>query len=497
MRAYLALFVTAALVSALLTPVVRPLALRVGAVSLPGGRNVNERAVPRLGGIAVALGFLAPLVGILFMPSVIGATLRADWLKLSALLVGGVALMGVGVLDDTRRIRAVYKLCAQVAAATLAFACGYRIDAIELPLLGQLSMGIFALPVTVLWITGVTNAINLIDGLDGLAAGAAFFAGVTNFVVAYVAGSSFFAAIMEAMLGAVVGFLFFNFNPARIFMGDSGSYFLGFILGTVSLGAAQKASTTVSLLAPIVALGLPIVDMLLSMVRRVVERRSIFSPDRGHIHHRLLDMGLTHRRAVLILYGVCIVLTTAALGVSLGRSWQVGIAILCATLAVVAIVRFAGYFESVTLALRRSPHVWNVQAQRLRSALPETVSRLAIARNDRDVIEALDALCKGAGLARVEIVAHDATVSRPPPGDLLVRQYGAGSPAAAQSAVRFAWSGTAEESSPQSDVMLQIIVDLVTAAFVRYGSRHAPRAPVTVPTPVPGSVASVRLHELR
>ncbi len=498
MRACIALFITAALVSGLLTPAIRPLALHLGAVSLPGGRNVNERVVPRLGGIAVAMGFFVPLVGILFLPSAIGSTLRADWVKLSALLVGGLGLLTVGVLDDSRRIRALYKLCAQILAATLAFACGYRIDAIELPFLGQLSMGIFALPVTVLWITAVTNAINLIDGLDGLAAGAAFFAGLTNFVVAYVAGSNFFAAIMAAMLGAVVGFLFFNFNPARIFMGDSGSYFLGFILGTVSLGASQKASTAVSLLAPIVALGLPIVDMLLSMVRRVLERRSIFSPDRGHIHHRLLDMGLTHRRAVLILYGVCIVLTAAAIGVSLGRSWQIGLAILCATLAIVAIVRFAGFFEYVTLALRRSPHVWNDQAQRLRSAMPETLLLLATARTDADVLMALEGLRDRAGFARVQIVPHDAEVTVPPPPDLLVRQYGAGSPAAAQFAVRFGWSATVTESSPQSDVMLQIVVDTVTAAFVRYGSRYAPRAPVTVRTPAPSP--SVRttagLHDL-
>ena len=160
-------------------------------------------------------------------------------------------------------------------------------------------MGVFALPVTVLWIVGVTNAVNLIDGLDGLAAGVTFFAAFTSFVIASISGSVFVALTMAALMGALVGFLFFNFNPARIFMGDSGSYFLGFVLATTALaggGLQQKASTAVSLLVPVLALGVPIFDTLFSMFRRVLERRPIFSADRGHVHHRLLDIGLTHRR---------------------------------------------------------------------------------------------------------------------------------------------------------------------------------------------------------
>src|SRR5262249_52489320 len=159
-----------------------------------------------------------------------------------------------------------------------------------------------SLPITVLWITGIVNAINLIDGLDGLAAGIVFFAGLTNFVVAYMHGALMVALFMSAMLGATAGFLFHNFNPARIFMGDSGSYFLGYVIATSSLlGSMQPTSTTVALLVPMLALGVPIFDTLFAIVRRFLERRPLFSPDRGHIHHRLVDMGITHRRAVLIL----------------------------------------------------------------------------------------------------------------------------------------------------------------------------------------------------
>ena len=332
MRAFVFAFIVAAVSTALLTPLVRRLALRVGAVSNPGGRNVNERSVPRLGGIAIAVGFLVPLAALSLTESVVAETLRSEWRKVAGLLAGALLLVGVGVLDDTRRMRAVHKLLAQVAAASLAYAAGYHIESVALPLLGSMSMGVFALPVTVLWIVGVVNALNLIDGLDGLAGGIAFFAGVTNFVVASVSKDVFQGAVMATMLGSVLGFLIFNFNPARIFMGDSGSYFLGFVLGTTSLvGSTQKTSTAVAILVPVLALGVPIFDTLFTMLRRFLERRPIFSPDRGHIHHRLLDMGITHRRAVLILYGVSFALTVAAIGVSLGRSWEVGVAILLAS----------------------------------------------------------------------------------------------------------------------------------------------------------------------
>src|SRR5262249_40123655 len=147
------------------------------------------------------------------------------------------------------------------------------------------------------------------------------------FVVTYISGVALISVVMASIMGALVGFLFYNFNPARIFMGDAGSYFLGFLLATTSIaGASYKTSTAVSLLVPIVALGVPIFDTLFSIVRRWLERRPIFSPDRGHVHHRLLDMGLTHRRAVLSLYGICVVFMVAAIGISLGKSWPMGVA---------------------------------------------------------------------------------------------------------------------------------------------------------------------------
>ncbi len=212
---------------------------------------------------------------LLRLESSVGMVVQAEPLQVIGLLGGALIVFVVGVLDDTRRVSALHKLYAQIAAATLAYICGFRIDAISVSLGSSMSMGIFALPVTVLWIVGIVNAINLIDGLDGLAAGIVFFAGITNFVIAYLAGNNLLAVVMAVMLGAVVGFLFFNFNPARIFMGDSGSYFLGFLLGTSSI-TGYKASTAVALLVPMIALGVPIFDTLFTVLRRFLERRPLF-----------------------------------------------------------------------------------------------------------------------------------------------------------------------------------------------------------------------------
>ena len=298
--------------SVLMTPLVRRLALRIGAVSAPGGRHVHGRTVPRLGGVALAIAWMVPVLVFSLRDPAIAAS-RARLFQLIGLLVGGGVICAVGACDDTRTVRPLHKLVAQVVVATFAFACGFHIQAVQLPLVGALQMGVFALPITVLWIVGVTNAVNLIDGLDGLAAGVSFFAAFTSFVIASISGSTSVALMMAALMGALVGFLFFNFNPARIFMGDSGSYFLGFVLATTSLsgGLQQKASTAISLLVPVLALGVPIFDTLFSMFRRLLERRPLFAADRGHVHHRLLDLGLTHRRAVVFLYGISSVLAGA------------------------------------------------------------------------------------------------------------------------------------------------------------------------------------------
>ncbi len=487
MRSYVALFFVSAVVSALLTPLMRAFAFRLGAVSHPGGRNVNARAIPRFGGVAICIAFFVAVGALYATEAVVAVAIHGEAKRLLALVVGGIGLCVVGVIDDTRRVRALYKLYAQIAAALLAFALGFRIDSILLPYLGSMSMGIFALPVTVFWIVGITNAINLIDGLDGLAGGVIVFAAISNLVVAHVTGAMFVEITMIAVLGSVVGFLLFNFNPARIFMGDSGSYFLGFLLGTMSLaGAAQKASTTVSLLVPVLALGLPIVDTSFAMVRRFLERRPLFSPDRGHIHHKLLDMGLTHRRAVLTLYGVSVLFTVTAIAVSLGHSWQVGAAMLGGSLLVVGVVRFVGQYEYALLARRQKSRLRSPEVERLRTVLPEVPGLFELATSERDVWRALREVLSRAQIDAFDVVRSDGAkvpvaestgrgddLSRDP--EAVSARYPLGADALACADLRFRWRSGAPDVSPQVDVLLQVIADVVAGALARVGSIHAPR----------------------
>ncbi len=496
MRTYLLSFLVTAALAALFTPIVRRLAVRVGAVSTPGGRNVNARSVPRLGGIAIALASACTLLMLLRLESSVGIIVQAEPLRVLGLLGGALIVFVVGVLDDTRRVRALYKLYAQMAAATLAYICGFRIDAISVSLGSSMSMGIFALPVTVLWIVGIVNAINLIDGLDGLAGGIVFFAGLTNFVVAFLGGNVLLAAVMAVMLGAVVGFLFFNFNPARIFMGDSGSYFLGFLLGTSSIGG-YKASTAVALLVPMIALGVPIFDTLFTILRRFLERRPLFSPDRGHIHHRLLDMGLTQRRAVLTLYGVSIVFTTAAIAVSVVRSWQGGVAIFVASIVAIGLFRSAGYFEYLVRLNRQKVRVRVADTEMLRRSVPRTLASLVMATTEPQVWSALEEMLGAAGLSAAELRDEGGASLRawstgPTMGreELVSARFPIGSDSTARTTIVFRWHAIEREVNPQTEILLQVAVDALADALSRSRSACAPRPPEAPEPPREAAVAS-------
>jgi UDP-GlcNAc:undecaprenyl-phosphate/decaprenyl-phosphate GlcNAc-1-phosphate transferase len=485
-------------VVATLTPLVRLLALRLGAVSPSGGRHVHERSIPRLGGIAMVVAFFAPLLILWRADAVIGAVLDQESLRLVGLFGGGLLMCAVGVIDDTRGLRALHKLCAQIAVALFAYRCGFSIHTVYVPFVGDLAMGVFAVPVTVLWIVGVVNAVNLIDGLDGLAAGVVFFAAITNLLVAWLGGAVFIALLSAATAGAVLGFLFYNFNPARIFMGDSGSYFLGFVLAVTSL-ISQKASTAVSLLVPVVALGVPIIDTLFAMVRRILERRPVFSPDRGHIHHRLLDMGITHRRAVLIIYGFSVAFTVAALGISIGRSWQVGAAMLGASAVLIGLVRFVGYFELSLLRSRQKARIRSRDAEMLRYALPRLPRLLEEARTEEELFERLTQFVSEADLGFVEViepVAGDTAVYRwdkekdVPRRDMVTARFPIGRDSSARAALKFGWMSDYGDVSPQSDILLQVAADLFERNLVRLRSRLASQsstesAPSSPPESVP------------
>jgi len=486
MKSYVFACLVSLVLSVLATPLVRRLALRIGAVSTPGGRHVNGRAIPRLGGIGLAFAWAVPVVALALHDPLVMRALEGQWLQIFTVVGGGAAICTVGALDDVRGLRSLHKLAAQVTVAVVAFACGFQIQAIQLPLFGTLPMGVFALPVTVFWIVGVTNAVNLIDGLDGLAAGVTFFAAFTSFVIASISGSVFVALTMAALMGALVGFLFFNFNPARIFMGDSGSYFLGFVLATTALaggGLQQKASTAVSLLVPVLALGVPIFDTFFSMFRRVLERRPIFSADRGHVHHRLLDLGLTHRRAVVFLYGISSLLAAGAIAVSLGRSWHVGLALLSVSIVFVGFVRFLGYFEYLHFRKRQRARLRDPFTENLRRIIPGLIVSLSKAPSEDSALNIVGRLTTETPILCVELLARNQAGNRrswSAPGadcgqrDLVEMVFPLGFEASAISSLRFRWSCDVEDPAPQVDMLLQILVDELSSVLLAFGSNLVP-----------------------
>jgi UDP-GlcNAc:undecaprenyl-phosphate GlcNAc-1-phosphate transferase len=403
MLSSLAAFVLAVIVTALLTPLVRRAALAIGAVDEPGARRVHTRRIPRLGGIAIVMGFFVPGV-LLFALGTHAARIFVGSSHITlGLVVGGVLVACTGLIDDIKGLGAKTKLLAQMSAGAVAYACHMRIEAIDLPGLGIYKLGWLAMPVTIAWIVGTINALNLIDGLDGLAAGVTFFACVTNFLIAALIGNSFIELVSAALGGAVIGFLFYNFNPAQIFMGDSGSMFLGFVLGAAALlgAGSQKSSTLIAIVVPILALGLPIMDMLLTIARRFLERRSIFVADRGHIHHRLLDMGLTHRRSVLTLYMLCVLFTVVALVTYFGRSWQIGAALMALTAILVGVIRFVGYFGSSVAGIGL---LEGDAPDKLRRAVPRVLARMAADEAPEHLPSILAEFASSAGLLAVRIV---------------------------------------------------------------------------------------------
>ncbi len=295
-------------VALLLTPLVRGAAVRFGVLDHAlTSRKIHGRPVPRLGGVAIVVAFFTPLVALFFFDTGVGRLLWGQPQRALALILGGLAIAALGTFDDLKGSGARIKFSVQLLVAALMWFADYRADTIATPF-GTFGLGVFGFPLTVLWIVGVTNALNLIDGLDGLATGIALAATGTIFWVALNNGRPLMALFMACLAGGLLGFLRYNFHPASIFMGDSGSLFVGFILATTALETHEKTTTAVSLLVPIVALGLPIGDTLLAMTRRMVRGQPIFSSDAGHIHHRLMARGLSHRATVLALYGIAIVL---------------------------------------------------------------------------------------------------------------------------------------------------------------------------------------------
>ncbi|OUS75169.1 undecaprenyl-phosphate alpha-N-acetylglucosaminyl 1-phosphate transferase [Paenibacillus sp. MY03] len=298
-------FVIALLLALGMTPLVKKFAFKIGAIDKPNHRKVHTRIMPRMGGLAIYVAFVGAFL--LVQPFIPEGLLRPqDVNMINALLVGGTIIIILGALDDRFELSAKVKLLGQVAAAcVVVFGFNVHIDLVNVPF-GETMQPIaqwIGIPLTILWIVGVTNAINLIDGLDGLAAGVSGIAIATIAIMASLMGFQPVILLSTLLLGGIIGFLVFNFHPAKIFMGDSGSLFLGFSLATLSM-LGFKQVTIVSFVTPLLIIGVPLSDTFFAIVRRWVNKKPIFAPDRGHLHHRLRDLGFSHRRTVLIIWGV-------------------------------------------------------------------------------------------------------------------------------------------------------------------------------------------------
>lgn len=356
-------FLLAFLVAFTTTPLVRALAPRLGAVDKPDGyRKVHRRPTPLMGGVAVYLGFVAPLAALmLFMP---GNHLAQRMCTESAnecigLLVAGTIVLVVGALDDIYHLDPALKLLGQFVAAAVACSFGLEITAVSNPLTGQaIDLGWFAIPLTIFWFLGAMNAVNLIDGLDGLASGIALFVAMSLLVVSVLFQQIVPMLLLACFGGGLLGFLMYNFHPASIFLGDTGSLLLGFLLAGLALMGSRKSSAAVALFIPIIALGLPIFDTALAMLRRWSRNLPVSAADRQHFHHVLLRLGLHQRTVVMIMYAVTVVLCSAAVLVASARNEVILVVFGALTVIAFVSVRVIGGIRARDL-LDKLNHDWH------------------------------------------------------------------------------------------------------------------------------------------
>lgn len=309
MLTYLLLAIASTTISFLITPQIRRRMMARGFVDKPDARKVHTEAVPRLGGIAIYLGFCVAL----FIAYVRQAKAFDEReFQVIGLVIASTFILIIGAIDDVRNLRPWIKLLAQIVAASILLIFDYSVESISNPFGGSLELGILSYPFTILWIIGIMNAINLVDGLDGLASGVALIVAMTIFLISLYLGKTFVALIAFGLAGSILGFLRHNFYPAKIFMGDSGSLFLGLVLAALGLISSQKSAVSFAIVIPFIALGYPVLDTALAIIRRAKAKKNIFSADREHIHHVLIAYGYSHQKTVIVLYIICLFFASMA-----------------------------------------------------------------------------------------------------------------------------------------------------------------------------------------
>ncbi|WML46854.1 MraY family glycosyltransferase [Neobacillus sp. PS3-34] len=303
-------FFAALLTVLILTPLVIKFAVWFGAIDKPNQRKVHQKIMPRLGGLAIFFGVIAGyLAGGLYDQ------------KVNTISVGAILIIIIGILDDKYELSAKTKFAGQLIVASLILASGLKIDFVTIPYVERFDLGLWSYPITIFWIVAITNAINLIDGLDRLSAGVSAIGIATIAIMALLAGKVLIFTLSLILLGSIIGFLFYNFHPAKIFMGDTGALFLGYSISILSLLGLYKSVTLFSFLVPIIIMGVPVFDTTFAIIRRIVNRKPISAPDKFHLHHRLLDLGLSHRTTVLAIYAFGILFAASAVIVSKSTLW--------------------------------------------------------------------------------------------------------------------------------------------------------------------------------
>src|SRR5262245_22947190 len=363
-----ALFLIAFFLSLAFSPIIRRFAFIIGAVDLPGERKIHSVPIPRIGGLVVALSFALTLFVAWGIGKLIPSNLIVDLTSWWPVLIGATIVFLGGAYDDVRPLPAWGKFAIQGIGAITIIALGVRIDHVSLLGSDSVNLAAFALPITFLWIVGITNAFNLIDGLDGLAVGLGSIAAATCATLFLLRGETQDALVLFIVLGSLLGFLPHNFNPARMYLGDSGSMLIGYLLAVTAIVGTQKTATAVAVFVPLLILGLPIIDTLFSMIRRFSGHkkkyansrlqaiRRMFEADQAHFHHRLMALGLSHRNAVLTLYTVAIGLSVCALLSVVAEYRNAGIVILTAILATAIGIGKLDYREVDLLRIGRLLH---------------------------------------------------------------------------------------------------------------------------------------------
>jgi len=391
---YIVVFVGAVLTSFLLTRTVRNLANARGwAAAPPSPRHIHKDPIPRLGGVAIYLAFVFTAIAMIAIPGLPDQDRTISSRTILFLLGPATLVFLLGLYDDFRPLKPYVKFTVQAVAAIILYFGGFGI--FQLPIFGSVQLGWFALPLTILWVLWITNAFNLLDGVDGLAAGSALFSTLTVFVVSLIGGNFLASSLTLALAGAILGFLRFNFNPATIFLGDSGSLFIGFMLSALALAGAGKTPTIVAVAIPVVSFGLPVLETVLSVARRFLSGQPLFTADRGHIHHKLLERGFSQRQVVLILYTVSAILGMLSLFLLYPSGSLIGIVLFVIGAGVWVGVQQLGYHEF--LELGRVAH--------------RTIDQKKIIVNNLAIRRATDALSASQNIDSVEQILHDTFVT--------------------------------------------------------------------------------------